>query len=326
MIKLRPGESTPDSVRSPDTTAGGGPVTYELLTAQVLERIDRIIAAQMRQAGVREQEREDIRSEILVKVMSRLNEFADDPTTSAIASFNDYVAVVAFNTFSDFVRRTHPLRTRLKARIRYLLSRDRRFAIWDTASGWACGLSGWEDRKVGTVSGDAFDSSRLPHDNLAAALLKLFSVADQPLLLDQVVTVVAGLQGIPVHERSHGLRDLPAPARTIVDDLEASQYIQQLWNEIRALPLRQRVALLLQARDSRGESVTRLLPITQVASFNDIAEALGMNSDTLAALWDRLPLDDLTIAARLGIQRQQVINLRRAARDRLSRRMRGDDR
>ena len=36
---------------------------------------------------------------------------------------------------------------------------------------------------------------------------------------------------------------------------------------------------------------------------------------------EQMPLDDLTIAARLGVTRQQVINLRKSARARLTRRM-----
>jgi hypothetical protein len=42
----------------------------------------------------------------------------------------------------------------------------------------------------------------------------------------------------------------------------------------------------------------------------------------LRTLLTRLPLDDLTIAARLGLTRQQVINLRKSARLRLARRLR----
>jgi hypothetical protein len=38
-------------------------------------------------------------------------------------------------------------------------------------------------------------------------------------------------------------------------------------------------------------------------------------------LWKELPLDDLTIAGRLGATRQQVINLRKSARARLVRRL-----
>ena len=41
----------------------------------------------------------------------------------------------------------------------------------------------------------------------------------------------------------------------------------------------------------------------------------------LALIWNDLPLDDLKIAALLGTERQQVINLRQAARNRLARRL-----
>jgi hypothetical protein len=36
-----------------------------------------------------------------------------------------------------------------------------------------------------------------------------------------------------------------------------------------------------------------------------------------------LPLDDATIAGLLGLTRQQVINLRKSARERLARRLKG---
>jgi hypothetical protein len=37
-------------------------------------------------------------------------------------------------------------------------------------------------------------------------------------------------------------------------------------------------------------------------------------------LWNRLPLEDNEIAARLNLERQQVINLRSTAREKLERR------
>ena len=54
--------------------------------------------------------------------------------------------------------------------------------------------------------------------------------------------------------------------------------------------------------------------------------ALALAAEQFAELYNRLPLDDATIAQRLGITRQQVINLRKAARDRLVRRMRSHNR
>jgi hypothetical protein len=57
-----------------------------------------------------------------------------------------------------------------------------------------------------------------------------------------------------------------------------------------------------------------------VASFREVAGALETTPPDLAELWNRLPLEDLEIAARLGLDRQQVINLRSTARERLVRR------
>ena len=57
-----------------------------------------------------------------------------------------------------------------------------------------------------------------------------------------------------------------------------------------------------------------------VASFREVAAALEMTPQELAEVWNRLPLEDREIAARLGVDRQQVINLRSTARERLARR------
>ena len=48
-----------------------------------------------------------------------------------------------------------------------------------------------------------------------------------------------------------------------------------------------------------------------------------MTVDDFAEVWKDLPWSDLRIAERLGITRQQVINLRKCARERLARRMFG---
>ena len=56
----------------------------------------------------------------------------------------------------------------------------------------------------------------------------------------------------------------------------------------------------------------------------EIAAALEIPERDLARLWPDLPLDDLWIAARMGITRQQVINLRKSGRARLARRLTGD--
>ena len=59
----------------------------------------------------------------------------------------------------------------------------------------------------------------------------------------------------------------------------------------------------------------------RIARFDEIADALEMTRSELASIWRGLPIDDATIAKRFGITRQQVINLRKSARTRLSRRL-----
>jgi hypothetical protein len=96
--------------------------------------------------------------------------------------------------------------------------------------------------------------------------------------------------------------------------------LKKLWSEIVELPERQRAALLLNLKDSQGSGIS-LFQMTGVATILQIAEALSTTGEELARLWNELPLDDLAIASRLGITRQQVINLRKSARERLARRM-----
>ena len=92
-------------------------------------------------------------------------------------------------------------------------------------------------------------------------------------------------------------------------------------DEICQLPRRQRVALLLNLRNPQGINIITLLPVTSIATFEQIAQTLEIPAGEFETLWADLPLDDLSIATYLGATRQQVINLRKTARERLLRRM-----
>jgi hypothetical protein len=46
-----------------------------------------------------------------------------------------------------------------------------------------------------------------------------------------------------------------------------------------------------------------------------------MSAENLAAIWNDLPLEDIRIAELLQLTRQQVINARKSARERLARRL-----
>ncbi len=107
--------------------------------------------------------------------------------------------------------------------------------------------------------------------------------------------------------------------------LEQRLFFEQVWLEVCQLPVLQRAALLLNLRDSRDGGVISFLPFLGVASKEELARLLEMPYEDFENLWNELPLDDSRIAQMFGITRQQVINLRKTARERLVRRTRSLD-
>jgi DNA-directed RNA polymerase specialized sigma24 family protein len=129
-----------------------------------------------------------------------------------------------------------------------------------------------------------------------------------------------------VRRRAAGDEDpllaLPDPAPDAAAALQQRGHLALLWEEIRRLPPRQAAALLFNLRDAQRGNALVLLPLTGVATMREIARTLGMSAEKLAEIWNRLPFEDSEIAELLGVTRQQVINLRKSARERLARRMR----
>ena len=108
----------------------------------------------------------------------------------------------------------------------------------------------------------------------------------------------------------------------VAQEVEQREFLRRLWREVTHLPPLQRAALLLNLRDGQGRGALALLAHTQTASAVEIAEFLPLPAKCLADAWPALPLEDSRIAQILGVTRQQVINLRKVARARLTRRLR----
>lgn len=297
-------------------------VLESLLAQHAYARIDRALDSRYRQSGLSPSHREDLRAEILLRLVNRLHALVHDPDSEPVASFCDYVAVVAFNTFDGFLRRSYPLRSKLKNRIRYALRHDPRLAEWYRDGEPVAALAEWrESSRVTDTIGTLDGMPRSPGD-LRQLLLLILHRAGQPVTVNALVNAVAELQDVPAREHAQPLRTADAaPQRDIADDLANASFLREVWAEICELPLKQRIALLLNARDAAGESVVRFLPVTGIASARQIGETLAIDTRELAELWNELPLEDTRIALLLQVTRQQVINLRQAARNRLSRRL-----
>ena len=112
---------------------------------------------------------------------------------------------------------------------------------------------------------------------------------------------------------------------SIESSLVSRSALITVWREVQLLPARQRIALLLGLRDESDSAITSLLIILGIATFKELANALEMSADELTSIWDQLPLPDTAIAERLDVTRQQVINLRKSARERLQRKRRAGE-
>ena len=270
------------------------------------------------------QDREDVRGEVMLDLIARLQQHRRSPGPGGIENFPGYVAVAAYHACDRFYRQRFPQRHRLKNRLRYLLENDRRFAIWEAGAEWLCGLALWDGRRAQPLNTALTGVTLAPEGRPADAVEAVFRHTESPIALNDLVDLLARYWDI--RDQQTTLDALPQPPATVNDvdaGLDRRRDLALLWSEIVQLPAAQRVALLLHLRDDRGASALLYLLPSGVATLPQIAGALEIAPAELAALWARLPLSDLEIAERLQLTRQQVINLRQSARQRLNRRREG---
>lgn len=240
----------------------------------------------------------------------------------AIKVLGDYLATLTYNALYDLRRRRYPERHRLKRNLRYLLTRDPAFALWDTPECVVAGLAGWKEQPPKSIALTRFSATPAMREKArpAEALQAILNHVGHPVVFDALVDVVAELWGIR-DVIIESAEDPPDERRDPLSSLEQRQYLENLWSEIRGLPDNQRTALLLNLRDSGGANALTLFLLLNIADAAEVARIAGLTEDELNEMWERLPLDDLAIADRLSLTRQQVINLRKSARMRLVRRM-----
>lgn len=305
---------------------------------------DRVVRDSVRRAlgesGIDASHLEDIASQVRLGLVRRLwsrRNGGGEP----IENFLGYAVGVAENECYGFLRRRYPERTRFRNRVRYATSHHPGTMLEKDARGvWQCrtrrtggrtpqpgATRAFLDDPHGWVSATQLETT-LPLPALIDALLARL---DRQLELDRLVEALATILGIVDTHRlirraapaEEGEEEIPDPAPGIGDLLQQRESLERVWSEIVELPPRQRAALLLNLRDPDGGGILQMLPATGAATAAAIAAALGMETAELETLWGTLPLDDLSIAVRLGLTRQQIINLRKAARARLARRLGG---
>src|SRR5215467_481895 len=290
---------------------------------------------------------DDVYADTLLRLIHRLHSLREVREELPIRNFSSYLAAIARNSCEEFLRRKYPQRHRLKKRLRYVLTHSAGLSLWRESDGeWICGQVSWRPsldsshtaaggtRFLTGISDEAASSKRrgelqIPGGGasgtaeLRRVLDSIFKTVNKPIGLDDLVGMVGEALGIGDSQHMAAVETAIADPRVdATSELILSNRVTALWDEICRLPLRQRIALLFNLKDARGRSAIGLFPLLNVASMEKIASALEMQTGELTSIWNQLPMEDITISQRLGITRQQVINLRKSARQRLANRAR----
>jgi RNA polymerase sigma factor (sigma-70 family) len=286
-----------------------------LVRDEALSVIRAVVEARFR--GERE-EVDDLCNDVVVQMLARLGAVRDDEEAAPIVSFRGYVATTAHRACDARLRQRYPERHRLRNRIRYVLTHRAEFFLLDDGREWRCGFA--RDREAADATPRLpadVRRDRLHGEELVSTLADCFRAAGGPVEIEALISLLARGLDAP-QQRLRDENSSTAPATSI----EQQSSLRRLWSELVQLPRPQRVALLFNLRSSDGEEVLSLLPLTGVASLFEIAAALELEPRLLAEIWNDLPLADARIGEMLGLTRQQVINLRKSARERLTRRLR----
>jgi DNA-directed RNA polymerase specialized sigma24 family protein len=289
-------------------------------------------------------EADDIHQEVLVQLLAELQQLREQPDAYPISDVRGLTATIAHRVCSRWMRRQFPERHAFKNRLHYLLTRQRGLALWQNENRkLMAGFAVWQGEKKAAsterVRQLSDDEGMLAHirllrtgrqQELGGALVAIFNFLGSPVEFDELVSTLAALLQIrdqPIDSIDHNEDGIEFQAAAgepnTAWQVEKRIFLQRLWEEVRQLPLNQRAALLLNLKDAGGHGCIALFPATGIATLRQLAEMLEVDAERLAELWNELPLEDARIAEMLGLTRQQVINARKSARERLTRRLKG---
>jgi len=250
-------------------------------------------------------------------------------------------------------------RGRLKNKIRYFLENESGFAVWEGIEGdLHCGYAGWAAREAApaaSVNALTADPSNVMAKISSNAVKDLdsmkardwrnlmegiFEFLGGPVELDDVLAIACSLFKV---------KDLPpeAPERSHIPrpdvDLHNKDTMRRLWRILQHLGKhRWLMAFLLNLPGMTKEARGEIEVFEEVASRGEIGRLLGLTETEykflrermaqlpadpgspegrLEMLWPHLPLEDISIAAAMQCQKQQVTNLRQVALQKIAKRL-----
>lgn len=195
-----------------------------------LERVVEVVRAVLRRKSGRSLRADDRHPEnvdalelcqdVIARLWERHATFGG--TAGAWKDAEAFAATVAHNAWSDHLRQKHPrrasLRNRLRNRLRYFMTHQPRYAVWDSARGET--MAGWKSWAVsGAAAADATrwqglqeGRERLPRGSLPAGRCELeyHNMAD-PKMLQRIFGTHACFVFDPQDDRNRPLPDRHGP-------------------------------------------------------------------------------------------------------------------
>ncbi len=317
------------------------------LMATIAPLIEKIVAANLRNLpGIPShfsqlQDIPDVRQEVMIRLLTYFKSLREKAEPNLVRDLDAYVATVSYNCCYEYKQRKYPQRFRLKKKLQYLFTHHPSLGIWqDESQEWFGGLREWggdlrhwqiqAPQRTQQLLNDRLPTglqhvpdATLRRNSAAEQLVGLFDWSQEFIHLGDLITIFQkwwNLSDETVQLEEYFLSQ-PLDILKVETALENSKKLKTVWSEIVLLPLAQRKALLLNLRDSVDRELVTLLPVLEIASLREIAASLEITPENLAQVWNSLPLNDQQIATEMGLERRQVINLRRTARERLMRRL-----
>ncbi len=307
-----------------------------LVEKHALPLIEKILSAKFgtakKDSAFSAQDGEDLRGECCLKIVGALRARRIAPADfSPVKDFSAYCAAIAYNCWNAFVRERSPNRESLKNKIRYALDKDSRFVSETAGDGEVFYRRRERNSELSAMSVELLTVAVKAENEFFAAselpdlLVLIFERAAGGLKIEKILKVVADLWQVrdfpaisldDFHERA-------APRSVRREDYEMRCKLEYVWQEIRALPILQRIALLYNLRDELGGEMLFSFFNARIAALNELAEAMNLTKAQFARLLPLLPFDDKKIAAAMNLTVKQIGNLRKAARDNLRRRLNG---
>lgn len=257
------------------------------------------------------------------------------------------------NAHTNHLRHQFAPYVRFKHRVRFALENSPELACWNDEGKILASYADPDLRKCASypLSDEQPEMQRFlqtiseagnPEDSkaLRRILIELLRQIPAPVAINELTALLARLYGLTLpSDVPSSTKDMSSPetlleqsryavctADLLMDQMENRAFLARLWSEIQQLRPQQRAVILLNLRDSQGHGVLELLPEVGVATLSEIRSAIEEATPLTDAQWERLreamPLADAEVAEWLSTTRETVHGLRRAARERLQRRMR----